>query len=52
MTLAIATLLVEIALGADVGVKYYQWNQLQKGTDAVSLAQTISMAELIRVGQR
>lgn len=38
MTLAIATLLGVMALGADVGVMYYQWNQLQKGADAAALA--------------
>ena len=38
MTLAIATLLGVMALGADVGVMYFQWNQLQKGADAAALA--------------
>jgi len=38
MTLAIGTLLGVMALGADVGVMYYNWNQLQKGADAAALA--------------
>ena len=38
MTLVIATLVGVMALGADVGVMYYQWNQLQKGADAAALA--------------
>jgi Flp pilus assembly protein TadG len=38
LTLALATLLGVMALGADVGVMYYQWNQLQKGADAAALA--------------
>jgi len=38
LTLVIATLLGVMALGADVGVMYYQWNQLQKGADAAALA--------------
>jgi hypothetical protein len=38
MTLAIATLLGVMSLGADVGVMYYNWNQLQKGADAAALA--------------
>jgi len=38
MTLSIATLLGVMALGADVGVMYFQWNQLQKGADAAALA--------------
>jgi len=38
LTLAIATLLGVMALGADVGVMYYNWNQLQKGADAAALA--------------
>jgi hypothetical protein len=38
MTLAMATLLGVMALGTDVGVMYYQWNQLQKGADAAALA--------------
>lgn len=38
MTLAIATLLGVMALGADVGVMYFQHMQLQKGADAAALA--------------
>ena len=38
MTLAIATLLGVMALGADVGVMYYQHLLLQKGADAAALA--------------
>jgi Flp pilus assembly protein TadG len=38
MTLAIATLLGVMALGADVGVLYYNWAQLQKAADAAALA--------------
>jgi Putative Flp pilus-assembly TadE/G-like len=38
MTLAMATLLGVMALGADVGVMYYNWNQLQKGADAAAVA--------------
>src|SRR5712671_5975833 len=38
MTLVIATLVGLMALGADVGVMYYNWNQLQKGADAAALA--------------
>jgi hypothetical protein len=38
MTLAIATLVGVMSLGADVGVMYYNWNQLQKGADAAALA--------------
>jgi Flp pilus assembly protein TadG len=37
LTLAIATLLGVMALGADVGVMYYNWVQLQKGADAAAL---------------
>jgi hypothetical protein len=38
LTLVIASLLGVMALGADVGVMYYNWNQLQKGADAAALA--------------
>jgi Flp pilus assembly protein TadG len=38
MTLAIATLLGVMALGADVGVMYYNWGQLQKAADAAAVA--------------
>jgi Flp pilus assembly protein TadG len=38
MTLALATLLGVMALGADVGVMYYNYIQLQKGADAAALA--------------
>jgi len=38
MTFAIATLLGVMALGADVGVMYFQHMQLQKGADAAALA--------------
>ncbi len=38
MTLAIATLLGVMALGADVGVLYYNWVQLQKAADSAALA--------------
>src|SRR6202140_3464762 len=37
-TPALSTLLGVMALGADVGVMYYNWNQLQKGADAAALA--------------
>ncbi len=38
LPLVIATLLGVMALGADVGVMYYNWNQLQKAADAAALA--------------
>jgi len=38
MTFAIATLLGVMALGADVGVLYYNWGQMQKAADAGALA--------------
>jgi hypothetical protein len=38
MTLAMATLLGVMALGADVGVMYYNWGQIQKAADAAALA--------------
>jgi hypothetical protein len=37
-TLVIATLLGVIGLGADVGVLYYHWGQLQKAADSAVLA--------------
>lgn len=38
MTLVIAVLLGAMALGADVGVFYYNWMQLQKAADSAALA--------------
>ena len=38
MTLVIATLVGVMSLGADVGVMYYNWVQLQKGADAAAVA--------------
>ncbi|HXZ88395.1 MAG TPA: pilus assembly protein TadG-related protein, partial [Candidatus Binataceae bacterium] len=38
MTLVIATLVGAISLGADVGVLYYSWVQLQKAADSAVLA--------------
>ena len=38
ITLALATLLGVMALGADVSVMYYNYIQLQKGADAAALA--------------
>jgi Flp pilus assembly protein TadG len=38
MTLAMATLVGVMALGADVGVMYYNWGQLQKAADAAAVA--------------
>jgi Flp pilus assembly protein TadG len=38
MMMVIATLLGVMALGSDVGVMYYNWMRLQKGTDAAALA--------------
>ena len=38
MTLVVATLLGVMALGADVGVMYFEHLQLQKGADAAALA--------------
>ncbi|MGH7949398.1 MAG: hypothetical protein ACREQF_09255, partial [Candidatus Binataceae bacterium] len=38
ITIAIVVLLGAVALAADIGVFYWQWSLLQKGTDAGALA--------------